>query len=237
MNVLVIGGLHGNEPLGLDLVAALIAKPLSNVSAVLGNPAARRLNQRFVEADLNRVFPGDPAGNREERRAAEIVKQGRGYQVVLDFHNTHCPDNDCGFVGGTAYQPLLTVAAFLDLDRVIVADYDCVNKYVPACLSVEVSLSSPRCRTGYWLEQIRRLASLDGPRPLPEPKLEPELYRFVYRVSKAEQRKYAFHGWKAFRPISREDAAKLGLEGTFYPIFVDDAYTPKNYAGLVAADG
>src|SRR5205085_1727922 len=105
--ILVLGGMHGDEPLGPKLAATLIKNPLPGVSALVANPAAVAASTRFIDQDLNRSFPGDPsAAGYESRRAAELLTLARGYDLVLDFHNTLCPHNDCCFIGATA-DPLL----------------------------------------------------------------------------------------------------------------------------------
>ena len=60
MKILVLGGMHGNEPLGPEVVKLFKAAPVAGVSAVLANPEAIAANRRFTEEDLNRSFPGDP---------------------------------------------------------------------------------------------------------------------------------------------------------------------------------
>lgn len=229
MKVLVIGGLHGNEPLGIEIVRALERDPIPNVSALFGNPVAIEKGVRFIESDLNRVFPGKANGVTEERRAAYLMDACKGYDVVLDFHNTHAPDNDFGFVGTTEqYQNLLPIASFLGLKRVIVVDYDCINKYVPTCLSCEVSLDSPEMSVVRWVEKIRALAGLAR-----IPDAQPTLYRYAKRVTRDMQNEMQF-SWRIMKPISETDAERLDLpEGEYFPIFVDDAYTPWNYAGLI----
>jgi hypothetical protein len=156
------------------------------------------------------------------------MERVKGYDVVLDFHNTNAPNNDCGFVGGDAYETLLTSAAILGLDKVIVADYDCINKYVPTCISVETSLSSTNNSVEYWRKKITELALGEKIAPT-----RPALYRFARRVTIDERKKYNFQ-WNVFEAISETDKKTLDLApDTYYPIFVDDAYTPYNYAGLV----
>src|SRR5215213_4510149 len=128
MKILIIGGMHGNEPLGLELIALCKQKPIPEVSLVAANQRAIAAGQRFVAQDLNRSFPGNRRSDTYEvRRAAELIQKCRDFDLVLDFHNTHCPDNDCGFVGQTADTSLYDAARWLGLQRLIVADYDCLN--------------------------------------------------------------------------------------------------------------
>lgn len=234
MKVLVVGGIHGNEPLGLGLVDDLTVRPLENVDLLLGNPQARKADKRFIVSDLNRVFPGDVRGNLEQRRAAEIMQEVDGYDVVLDFHNTHCPDNDCGLAAATNFDYLSDIAARMNLTRMIrvtgenTLDYDSINKFVPNCLSVEISLASKRCNVTEWRSLIARLAAGDLPA-----QSRPASYRFAHRVTREDQDRLQFSGWHAFEPLSAIDTAQLGLSGESVPIFIEDAYTPYNYAGVL----
>jgi len=128
MKVLVIGGMHGNEPLGIDIVERLLSQPIKNVTAVIANAEAKQQNKRFTNTDLNRSFPGDEKSY-EGQRAKELLELCKDFDLVLDFHNTHCPENDCSFVGEKSDKVLLDAASFIGLKRVIVAGYDCINKY------------------------------------------------------------------------------------------------------------
>ncbi len=97
-------GIHGNEtaPVEIvdDLLAALYSGSLAlrwRVLVVLGNPEALRTNQRFVEADLNRMFgkrwQGYPA-SLETERAAQLEQalerfyagDASGTRWHLDLH-------------------------------------------------------------------------------------------------------------------------------------------------------
>ncbi|HZP55435.1 MAG TPA: succinylglutamate desuccinylase/aspartoacylase family protein, partial [Candidatus Saccharimonadales bacterium] len=121
MKILVIGGIHGNEPLGLELVKLIEAKPIKNVDVVLGNERAIAQNSRFVKQDLNRSFPGNiKSKNYEEKKAAQLLKLCSNYDISLDFHNTYCPENNCSFVGQEANEYLYKVSSYLDLNRIIV---------------------------------------------------------------------------------------------------------------------
>ncbi len=232
MKVLVIGGMHGNEPLGIEAVRLLRQQPIKNVDAVLANEPAIAQGCRFVGTDLNRSFPGRSASKEyEQRRADKLLKLCSKYDIVFDFHNTHCAGNDCGFVGETANQSLYDLSAWLGLKRIIVADYDCINKYAPNCLSVEISLDSPRMSVEGWLERISELASK---RTLPRA-VDIEKFRFVYRMTVEDRDNLQLpdKNLRAFEPIEERLATAMGVSSPAYPIFIADAYTPYNYGGLL----
>ncbi len=232
MKILVIGGMHGNERLGLEVGKLFRENPVDNVDVVIANQPAVEADCRYLGEDLNRSFPGSAnSDNFEQKRAYELLNVAKDYDVVLDFHNTYCPNNDCGFVGETAQKTLYDVSWLLGLKRIIVADYECINKYAPNCLSVEMSLDSSNNRPEVWYERIKTLATLKSF----EVESAIELYRFAYRITLDDKDKYGLDKMqlKAFESIPKGLASKLGIKETTYPIFVGDNFTPYNYGGLV----
>jgi hypothetical protein len=234
MKVLVIGGMHGNETLGLEVVDLLTKIPISRVDAIIANSEAVKGNCRFTGKDLNRSFPGLADGERyEDRRAAEVLSACKAYDVVLDFHNTYCSNNDCSFVGDQAKDNLFDVSVLLGLEKVIVADYNCLNKYAPNCISIEISMNSPRNKAEIWYESIRCLSTIESVRVVSKPKK----YTFVYRMTLDDKERLQLESYnlEAFKDIGGEVAQKLGLSTPAYPIFIADKFTPYNYGGILNA--
>lgn len=232
MKLLVIGGMHGNEPLGIKVVRLLQKKKLKNVDAILANREAVDKNCRFKTQDLNRTFPGDLDSNiYEQKRAAYLLEICKKYDLVLDFHNTYCPGNDCSFIGINANEDLFKVSSFLGLNKIIIADYECINKYAQNCISIEISLDSQEMDAGRWCEKISELANVNL---LPEAG-DIELFRFVYRMTIDDRDKFNLgnKNLKAFEPISDELARSLNVESPAFPIFIGDKFTPYNYGGLL----
>ncbi len=57
-NIALVVGLHGDEPFGLE-----VAEKFSNIiPSFIGNPLALEKGVRYIELDLNRVFPGKEMG-------------------------------------------------------------------------------------------------------------------------------------------------------------------------------
>ncbi len=88
---------HGNEQIGLALAQKYPMGKSQNWSyqSVICNPKAVEINQRFVEQDLNRSFPGIEGGNYEQNRAFEIVKLLQKADFIIDIHQTTAQNNDC----------------------------------------------------------------------------------------------------------------------------------------------
>lgn len=232
MKILVVGAMHGNEPLGVEVVSIVAKNPIENVTAVIANQKAQAMDKRFVKQDLNRSFPGDVKSRvYEKARAAELLAFSGGFDLVLDFHNTHTPGNDCVFIGEGASEILFRFASYAGLRRVVVADYECINKYAKNCVSVEISLGSVLMDAKFWVKIIEKLSKLLS---LPKAK-KLEKYKFVYRISLDDCDRFSLcdKNLRAFKPIPKNIADTLCVKSPAYGIFIGDGYTPYNYGGLL----
>jgi len=89
--VAVVGGIHGDEPCGIGAVEEFLERSPAierPVALVVANEEAAERGQRYVEADLNRSFPGDPAGATHESRLAHRLGEAIGDCVTLALHST-----------------------------------------------------------------------------------------------------------------------------------------------------
>ncbi len=235
MKILVIGGMHGNEMLGVELVRSLADSPIENVDYVLANEKAIAAQQRFVRQDLNRSFPGIATDAKfyEQRRPVELLNLCKKYDVVFDFHNTYCPDNDCVFVGENSKVFLLGISKAINLPRVILADYDCINKYAPNCMSIEISVQSELNSVAIWREELKKLSEKDVSEFRDATGVAK--FRFVYRMTLEDKKKFQLNqmNLRAFQPIDPSLASKMDVSSPAYPIFINDKFTPYNYGGLL----
>lgn len=102
--VVIVGGTHGNELSGIQLLKQwqaapeALARPGLSVSTLFANPSAHQANRRYLEVDLNRQFEpallGDPALGNYEQSRAKVINQQIGPKgdsqtdLVIDLHNT-----------------------------------------------------------------------------------------------------------------------------------------------------
>lgn len=232
MKILVIGGMHGNETLGIDVVKMFEKNPVENVETELANPKAIKQKRRFIGKDLNRSFPGKSGdGSYEDERAELLLERIKNVDVALDFHNTFCPNNDCSFVGEKAQKQLYNVSGFFGLQRVIVADYACVNKYASNCISIEISMDSPRNNAVVWYALISALSRVEEFKT----NIEVERYKFLYRMTLEDKKRFSLEKYNlsAFQEIDTSLATAMNVASPTYPIFINDAFTPYNYGGLL----
>jgi hypothetical protein len=81
---------HGNELIGqyvFEYYEPIIAH-IPGLRLVFANEPAHNNSRRFIDADLNRCFPGSPTGNHEERLAHTLMPLITDARFVLDLHTT-----------------------------------------------------------------------------------------------------------------------------------------------------
>ncbi|KAI9132097.1 aspartoacylase [Acaryochloris sp. CCMEE 5410] len=101
--VVIVGGTHGNERIGLYLVkkfnqdSSLLFRPNLTTTCLIGNPQACKENRRYIDTDLNRCFikadlDNQLLGRHEERQAKVLHQQlgpkGNSDNFLLDLHST-----------------------------------------------------------------------------------------------------------------------------------------------------
>ena len=100
--LLVIGGIHGDEPAGMEAAKQISAlKPATGKLVLI--PVANRLAAEagvrtpYFMQDLNRTFPGKQSGNDTQKLAASIMGVIERYRpaVVIDLHEAD-PVTDSG---------------------------------------------------------------------------------------------------------------------------------------------
>jgi succinylglutamate desuccinylase len=94
--VAVIGGVHGNESVGMSALRwarETITPEAGTVYFIEGNPEAVRKNVRFIEKNLNRCFSKELSGDSlEELRARELMPILDECDMLLDIHASNSHD-------------------------------------------------------------------------------------------------------------------------------------------------
>ncbi len=100
-NLVIMAGVHGNEPCGVNAFERLLPELVisrGRVTFVLGNPRAIERNVRFTEANLNRLFrpdnelPEAAKATYEYRRSRELLPLLEAADAVLDVHSSGTED-------------------------------------------------------------------------------------------------------------------------------------------------
>jgi aspartoacylase len=97
---LIVGGTHGNERAGVQLLKLFPStySTIIEVNTLIGNPLAVQRSRRYVDEDLNRCFAAArlealPAGTYESFRAREVAamfgpKHRSDVDMCFDLHNS-----------------------------------------------------------------------------------------------------------------------------------------------------
>ena len=108
-NILVLGGVHGNEVAGTIAQQKIIEQIENGLFRLKAgrvtfipcvNEKAQEIDERFVDVNLNRVvrFHQNPQNN-EEKIANELIKEIDACDIMLDLHSTHCEgDEEFAFI-------------------------------------------------------------------------------------------------------------------------------------------
>lgn len=117
-----------------------IAKP--RVEAIIGNERAYEEGLRFTRdgVNLNTVFPGDPDSPiYEERRAAELVKWAKDFDIVLDVHGNGIEGYDCVLLNQKANLTLRGLAGHLGFTNIITSPRTALSGALPHVALIELS--------------------------------------------------------------------------------------------------
>ncbi len=118
--ILIIIGTHGDEKIGGEIVGKLLQSPYKNdFEYMIGNPRAYEKNVRFIDADLNRSYPGNlSSACYEVRRAAINMQKIRGYDYIIDLHEASQGRNDFIIIPQKTF-PKRIPWQIIDLDKVL----------------------------------------------------------------------------------------------------------------------
>jgi len=228
----VVGGIHGDEPCGVRAVERLLAADHEfrrPVTFVVANEAAVERGVRYVDADLNRSFPGDPEGDAlEDRLAAELSDVLAGC-TVLSMHSTQSHAEPFAIVDGFTdfardLVPRLDVVAAVDSGRFVdgrlfAADADA--DVVEVECGLQGSAAAVENATDAVRDFLVATGALDGtavPHEVPA-------YRLTRRLPKAAAAEYEvfvenFQPVGAGQTYAAADGEALAAESDFYPVLV-----------------
>lgn len=162
----VVGSVHGDEPTGVRaMFRVLEASPTFEraVKFIVANPPAAVAHRRYLDEDMNRVFPGSPdAEARERRLAAQLLAETEGC-TILSIHTTHATTEPVAFVT-SGHPRSLEIAARLPLDYVVNERpiVDSAFSSAEGVVSVEAGKPEKVNATGTAVEIIRAFLRMTG---------------------------------------------------------------------------
>lgn len=153
MKVVISGGVHGNELIGIYLVKKLQhdffeAKNIS-VDFLLANPKAIKMNRRYIDYDLNRAFSKEALTQDshlyEFERAKVIQERLRNSDFLIDLHTTTA-NMGISVILSKKDEQSESVAKILakEFEQVRIVQWfgsdegDFINSLVPSSITIEV---------------------------------------------------------------------------------------------------
>lgn len=162
----VVGSVHGDEPTGVRAMHRVLESPPAfdqGVKFVVANPPAAVAHRRYLDVDLNRVFPGDgDADERERRLAADLVAETDGCNV-LSMHTTEATSEPVAFVT-SGHPRALDVVSRLPIAHVVNEQptVDSAFSSTDGVVSVEVGKPEHQDATERAERIIRAFLRVDG---------------------------------------------------------------------------
>ncbi|MFB6157957.1 MAG: succinylglutamate desuccinylase/aspartoacylase family protein [Haloferacaceae archaeon] len=227
--VAAVGAVHGDEPCGARAIERFRAEDREvrrPAKLIVASERALERGERFVDADLNRSFPGDPDGDRhEERLAHDLLAEVEGL-LTLGFHATVSFDEPFGTLAHVNAEKARVMRA-LPLEHA--ADFTGVvegrSVNLPRFVNVEAGYQgSDRAAENAYecLVAFLRFAGVLSGDPAPT---ETVHYRVRETVEKRPGRSYEVHARNFERvppgePYAAADGELLSAEEPFWPVLM-----------------
>lgn len=90
-DILFVAATHGDETIGAKSLEKLEKTQYApSFDWIIGNLKSFKTGRRYINIDLNRVFPGSAKSKKyEEKRANEIINLTKKYKFIIDLHGTN----------------------------------------------------------------------------------------------------------------------------------------------------
>jgi hypothetical protein len=211
------------------------------VKLVVANEEAIERNQRYVETDLNRSFPGDPEGASHESRLAHALGEAVGDCLTLSLHTTQSYEGLFAIVeevDGFARR----VCPRLSVDAVVETGYaeGRIFESVPDTIEVECGYQGSEQAARNARQVVREFLAATGALPDEETPHQTDLPLFELGgpVPKAAAKRYEVYAENFQEVVAGErfaasDGEAVIADEDFYPVLMS-AYGYEDVFGYTA---
>lgn len=230
--VVVIGGIHGDEPCGVRAVDQLAADDPDverPTAVVVANEAALDAGERYVDEDLNRAFPGDPDGETHESRLAARISERFGGCTALSMHSTQSYRGSFAIVDGVG-EFARHACPHLSVDTVVDAGTHTDGRLfeaVPRTIEVECGYQGSETATANAVRIAREFLGAVGALPAAErpPTEGLPVFRLRAPVPKEAATEYElfasnFEEVAAGTAFAAVDGVDVVADEAFYPVLM-----------------
>ncbi|QLG48123.1 succinylglutamate desuccinylase/aspartoacylase domain-containing protein [Natrinema halophilum] len=227
--IAVVAGIHGDEPCGVRAVERLLDdRPSVNrpIKLIVVNEAALERRIRFVDEDLNRAFPGDPAATTHEGKLAhDLVSELEGC-LAFSMHSTQSHAEPFAIVNGVT-ETARDIVPQLPVTAMVETSNFAEGRLFSAIDTIEVECGLQGSETA--AENADRLtrAFLTAVDALPGDTVRRDLpvYRLTDVIRKDQADTYEvfvdnFTEVEPGAPFAAADGEKQIAEESFYPVLM-----------------
>jgi predicted deacylase len=235
--IAVVAGIHGDELGGVRAVERLLDESLTAdrpVKFVIANEEAIEAGERYLEADLNRSFPGDSDADEHERRLAAAVSDEIEGCLTLALHSTQSYAEPFAVVDGIDDMardicPRLSVAAVVETSEYIQGRIFVATD----AIEVETGFQGSDQSEENALRIVQEFLTATGVLPGDTIRREVPAYKLLYPIDKEPADEYEvfaenFECVDAGEPFAAADGVELTAEDDFYPVLL----SPYGYANV-----
>lgn len=183
--ITVIGSLHGDEPAGEKAIRKILDSNLEfqkPVKFIIANEEALAKNERYLEADLNRSFPGNPDSNLHEERLASEILEEVGDTEVLDIHTTRSYPDPFAVIKSREDE-IIDLVSESNVDYAVhfPSRSGNIQEFVTG-LTVETGLQGTEEATENAVEAIKNFLAAQGALDLDFSTSDPDLFEYFETV-------------------------------------------------------
>jgi len=240
----VLGGVHGDEPCGVNAIEAVLDEEPAvqrPVKFVVANEEALAAEQRYLEADLNRAFPGDADGETHESRLAAELEAELADCTTLSMHSTQSYGGRFALINETDDE-LRQILSQLTVDAVVdvgVHSRGRLFERVPHTIEVECGFQGSTAATEHATDLVWEFLGATGAVPAEEkPAEDVPLFKLNRQIPKREGSSYQVYASNFERVAEGEafaaaDGEDVIAEEAFYPVLLS-AYGYESVFGYTA---
>lgn len=263
MKIAIIGGTHGNEPVGIEVINHI--KTLNELDfshsfeTFLGNPKAYEQKCRFIHTDLNRCFGTNPTlKGHEAGRSHNLKEQIEGkFDFIIDLH-TATSNMGLTIILNNDDQLSLNAACFLKRkypeitlikSKILNEKAPYTNAMAKSGLTVEVGSVASNVIKASLVIAVKKMVLdlLNWDLSEEESVNTVEYYQMIGPISFPQSCEWMIHPSledMAFNPIKKGDPLFINIleevipyedENTIYPFFINEEAYQTDRIAMVAS--
>lgn len=232
----LVAAMHGNETVGLKIFEKLkndIQIRKGTLILITANTLALKKNIRYIDDDLNRVFPGKLDGNNEEKLAYQLVKIGKDIAFMVDIHSCSVESPPFCIVRNSSGKDF-DFAMETGLQNIVVYERG-IQKggsfidYVNCGIGIELGLHN---KLETFLHGYQAVVNVLGSRGMTEQTSEiakkyPSIFKIAGHMDKltAQTQFKTLENFKKVRKgtiIGHDDVSTIQAPFTFYPVLSNE---------------